>query len=159
MARYSAAICKRGHIVNRQLEITTTPPGNFCAECGAPVMFKCDCGARLLGGHEGAVLVRPQPPDAFCQVCGSAFPWATREQRIGQLHNLLDFEDLDEADRLHVAEALAVLSMPEDDVAQDDLVRAGETVRRLAPGLWETGRPVLVTLLSAWLKDRLGLNP
>lgn len=37
-------------------------------------------------------------------------PWATREQLIRQLYNLLDFEDLDDAERLTVVEQIAVLS-------------------------------------------------
>jgi hypothetical protein len=57
--------------------------------------------------------VSPRPPGSFCDECGSASPWATREERIFELENLLDEEDIEEADRV---------------VIQDQLRRVGNAV-------------------------------
>jgi hypothetical protein len=55
---------------------------------------------------------QPFPPDPFCGYRGSPFPWATREQRIGQLEAYLDAEDVDEATKLAAREAIAELTLP-----------------------------------------------
>lgn len=170
VGRYFASVCKRGHIISSTLEGVDSVTGwrqsgstlyvdepRFCGSCSAPVIRHCEkCDTPIAGQHENVVDVAFEPAP-FCGGCGAAFPWATREQRIGQLYNLIDFEDLDEADRLQVAEALAVLSSPDEGENQEDLARAGETFRRLAPKAWETAQPVLSGLLSSWLRKRLGL--
>lgn len=171
VARYFAAVCKRGHTITSSLDSPDTVSDwalsssrdrlyiqetNFCPSCSAPVIRACEtCKTPILGGTKGAV-ARFQPK-SFCHHCGSAYPWATREARIGQIYNLLDFEELDEADRLRAAEALSVLSLPETDADHEELVHAGETFKRLAPKAWETAKPVLMGLLSALLRERLGL--
>jgi len=90
--------------------------------------------------------------------CGLPLPWATREQRIQALLNLIDFEEsLTEPERLEVSEAIAVLSQEES--GQDARrVRAGETIKRLAPTAWAAAQPVLVATLNATLQKALGLS-
>lgn len=159
--RYIGAACKRGHWWSKVLHAADDPTvPSFCPKCGAPVVTSCEkCGAWLLGGHQG--VVAPSNPDPFCFGCGSPQPWASREQRIGQLYNLIDFEDgLDDAARLEVVEAIAVLSKPEDDgeVTEADRVRAGEKIKRLAPAAWKTAVPVLQTVVGSAIKQKLGLG-
>jgi hypothetical protein len=97
-------------------------------------------------------------PDPFCWNCGKPYPWATREQRIGHLYNLIDFQDnLDEADRLTIIEQIAMLSKPEDEASDEQRVKAGSVIKRLAPKMWEAASPVLQTVLSAELRRQLGL--
>ena len=64
-------------------------------------------------------------PAGFCWKCGVPYSWATREQRLAQLYNVIDDEELDEADRLAVVEQIALLSEPVDEVSDEDRVRAG----------------------------------
>jgi hypothetical protein len=79
---------------------------------------------------------------------------------VGKLYNLLDFEDLDEAERLTVIEHIAVLTQPVDgDTSDEQRVRAGERLRRLAPQLWEAGLPIIQGLLTSAAKQQLGLPP
>ena len=171
---YTAAACKAGHLIasdvvdpeHRQRlrgRAGLTPPqseevGRYCGRCGAPVLTKCESCQRPIPapvswGEHAHKLV------SFCPGCGRAFPWATREERIHQLYNLLDFEDgLEEAERLQVIEAIAALSEPEQEEDDERLIRAGETFKRLAPKAWATATPVLQGVLQAWLKKSLGLS-
>jgi len=102
------------------------------------------------------LMLRRHRADPFCWKCGKPYPWATREQRIGHLYNLIDFEDdLDEADRLTLTEQVAVLSKPE--ASDEQRVEAGSLIKRLAPKMWEAALPILQTVLSAEIRRQLGL--
>lgn len=188
MAEKTAAICRRGHeisndVVNAQERLEEAQPGKRpqamvlspdfsmprsptptkvvhanCGTCGAPVITTCDsCTTPIprinhLGGNNQG------EPNSFCVGCGQPYPWATREQRIGNLYNLIDFGNLSQAEDLEIVEAIAVLSEPED--ASDLLphVNAGETIKRLAPGAWAIGQPMLASTLSAALQQALHLH-
>jgi hypothetical protein len=171
---YTAAACQRGHLIatdvvdpenrrrlpgRRGIEVPQSETvAAFCGHCSARVLTACEsCGTPVpvpvQWGEQAHRLV------SFCVGCGKAFPWATREERIGQLYNLLDFEEgLGESDRLEVADAIAILSEPEQDEENEQLVRAGETFKRLAPKAWASGVPVLQGVLQEWLKKKLGLS-
>jgi hypothetical protein len=183
--RYYAAVCRNGHVVddtilpprparpaglygygNRNSSSLTadSPPlpevPRHCGQCGAPVLEMCgSCKAPLLGaGKLGAGMISPMRRlDSFCWRCGEPYPWATREERVAKLYDLIDHEDLDEATLLTVREQIAVLSQPVDEATDDDRVRAGRRIRDLAPKAWEAVLPVLQGLLTAEAKRRLGL--
>ncbi len=111
--RLYSAVCMRGHVITDRIspgESTVVP--SFCRRCGAPVVTKCsNCSSPILGGYTGVLVAAERRPDPFCWNCGKPYSWATREQRIGHLYNLIDFQDdLDEADRLTIIEQIAVLS-------------------------------------------------
>jgi hypothetical protein len=102
------AVCKRGHAVSfavldpvnrreapigREFDVMGYPNPvavipNFCSTCGAPVITLC----------EGCNVPIPPPrypytdTPVFCIACGDPYPWATREDLIGKLYSLLDFE-------------------------------------------------------------------
>lgn len=171
--RYCAAVCRNGHIIKDTLNppsqrgksrVTVgvlapeAPP--FCGRCGAPVLKTCrSCNALLLGAYAlymGSESL--QQPESFCWGCGEPYPWATRQERINQLYALVDDEDLeDEADLLAVREQIAVLSKPDDEVTEEQRVRAGKTIKELAPKAWEIFRPVAQSVLTAEVRRRLGL--
>jgi hypothetical protein len=133
---------------------TTDPNGRKAS----PGRHQADpSSAPLPGGYRGVLVAAAHDPDPFCFNCGVPHRWATREQRVRHLENLLEFKDLDDAAQLTVIEQLAVLSAPADEV--DDAQRAGaaERVRRLAPKLWETGLPVIQSVLTEAAKKQLGL--
>jgi hypothetical protein len=177
-------VCRNGHVIKDNLSPPSPPPTSgatgivegggsayvgppslpavprHCGQCGARVLRACaSCDAPVLG----AVIfymqnVPMERPDSFCWECGVPYPWATREERVGQLYDLIDDEDLDEADRLTVQEEIAVLSRPDAEVSEEERVRAGETIRRLAPKAWEVFLPVAQSVLTAEVKRRLGLS-
>ncbi len=155
-----AAVCMRGHVVTSIIFPDYLVP-NHCRRCGAPVLTKCfSCPAPILGTPNTSSLFRKYKyqPDPFCWSCGRPYPWATRQQRLGHLYNLIDFQDdLDEADRLTIMEQVAVLSKPEDEVSDEQRVQAGSVIKRLAPKMWEAALPILQTVLSAELRKQLGL--
>lgn len=166
-----AAVCTRGHVVTSALEPHSEDVvPSFCRRCGARVLTHCDdCQASVLGvvgtisrrlvyndegGSEWATVVvagvgswrrrRRYTPDPFCWSCGRPYPWATREQLIGKLHSLVDDQgdDLGEGDRQAVNERLTVLVESAGEVSNEERVKAGLLIRRLAPKMWEAALPV-----------------
>jgi hypothetical protein len=80
------------------------------------VLTACpNCDLRIRGDYflPGVIGVSTASRPSFCDEWGSASPWATREERIFELENLLDEEDIEEADRV---------------VIQDELRRLGNAV-------------------------------
>lgn len=178
--RYCAAVCRNGHVIKDDLPRPAPPPSpgmgliesggsgsppppptvpRHCGRCGARVLQVCrSCDAPILGAVALYMQsVSLERPESFCWECGQPYPWATREERVGQLYDLVDDEDLDEADLLTVQEEIAVLSRPDDEVTEEQRVRAGETIKRLAPKAWEVFRPVAQSVLTTEVKRRLGL--
>lgn len=153
--------CMNGHLAEDDFANPPALRGQskpFCPECGAKRIDGClGCG-RPIAMIPTGYINSYQLPD-FCEGCGSWFPWTSREKRIASLYNLIDFEqDLDEGKRLEIVEQLSILTAPQSD--QEDTVKkieAGERVKVLAPKLWESGRQVLVDVVSAAAKQGLGL--
>lgn len=152
-----AAVCRRGHVATSDV-ILMGPPSPRCPTCGASVLRKCGaCGGRIRGDYhvEGAMGVsRYNPPD-FCDLCGEPHPWASRQARLYELENLLDEQDLDPADRLTVQEQLQALGAP--DVSDEEQQERWLRIKKLAPGLLETGRRITETVISAAIRAQLGV--
>lgn len=159
MARYdSAAVCRRGHAYTAHLERAAQTP-NRCVTCGAQILTECPaCGERIRGLPSN-VSARFKPP-SFCDHCGGAFPWASRQTRVYELMNLLDEEDLDPATELAVREQLeALASANASDNGEQE--RRWDRVRRLAPAFWAKSgaQQIITTLVLAEARARLGLPP
>jgi hypothetical protein len=165
-----AAVCLRGHVQDAFIDVQTLSAlrgptqlkaphvPSFCGQCGGRVLQGCrSCEAGIAGQMDGRPRDPAWEPAGFCWKCGVPYPWATREQRLAQLYNVIDDEKLDEADRLAVVEQIAVLSEPVDEVSDEDRVRAGKRVKSLAPKVWEAALPILQSLLTAKAKQELGL--
>ena len=181
----TVAVCKSGHIVSnnvvdalnrleadeprspqvrmfspdllyKQSPANATRVQGFCGICGLQVLTVCEkCSASLLTPK---YLAGEREPDAFCVQCGEPFPWATRQQQINKLQSLLDLESgLTKSDRLDLVESIALLAQPEEPDTLDAHVKAGEKIRRLAPGLWQLAQPILSNLLSSELQQALHL--
>jgi len=181
----TVAVCKAGHILSdnivdagqrletdgrgsptvrmyspnlyyRQPPAIVSKVQDFCGICGLPVMTVCEnCSAALQKPDYPAGEFEP---NSFCVQCGEPFPWATRQQQISKLQNLLDFEKgLSKSDRLDLVDAISVLAQPEDSETFAAHIKAGEKVRKLAPGLWQLAQPILTSLLSAELQQALHL--
>lgn len=156
-----AAYCRRGHP-----EETGLSPQDWgvaatsCPICGAPVISACpNCGLRIRGKFQkpNTMVAQIDRPD-FCDECGSAFPWASRQARIYELENLLDQEEIDEADRVVVMDHLRRLR-EEDGLGEKDeqatwrviSARAGKALRS------ERVKNVLEGLISAGIRSQIGL--
>jgi hypothetical protein len=110
----AAAVCRRGHVKTERLK-----PSDYhaddekCTKCGATVLVGCaNCGLRIRGAYFADLADYALP--SFCDGCGVAHPWATREQRIYELENILDEEDIDEANRVFIHDRLRELREAED---------------------------------------------
>jgi hypothetical protein len=144
------------HRANLQEELGN--PGT-CAQCGADVLVKCrQCGLRIRGRHftPGRVAFTEFQPPPFCDGCGSAHPWATRQDRIYELENLLDQEEIDDADALWVRERLAVLREP--GLSETDEIKLWEGIKSKAPGLITgAGKAVVSAVTTVVVRRALGL--
>lgn len=139
----AATVCKRRH---EQSTYGETYPGSdldFCPVCGADVLSACpSCGRRLRGlsrlsTARGAMPTYGRHQWGFCDGCGESYPWATRQELIYKLQNLLDTADISDHDRLMVAEDLQRLQeLDESDDSKDERGKLWSAIKRRAPGLF-----------------------
>jgi len=149
-----AAICRRGHVVTSSVDLMG-PVSPRCSDCGARVLTRCvKCEARLQGGLSGSMYVDYEPPD-FCDQCGAPHPWASRQARLYELENILDEQELSDADRLVVQEQLQALREP--DVPEEEQQERWLRIKKLAPGLINAGGRIVETVVSDAIKGQLGL--
>jgi hypothetical protein len=95
-----------------------------------------------------------RPPD-FCDACAAPFPWASRQARLWEIENMLDEEQVSEADRLTLHEQLEALRMP--DITEADQQERWIRIKKLAPGLMSVARPIITTVVSATIQKQLGI--
>ncbi len=152
-----AAVCRRGHVETTDITLREQI-GSRCGKCGAEILTQCPaCGSRIRGRYHvpGAAGPDNYNPPGFCDSCGAPFPWLDRQGRIYLLENILDDQELDAADELTVREELEALRNP--DLSDEEAKRRWARVRELAPGLWEAGKPILDSVVSAAIKAQMGL--
>lgn len=151
-----AAICRRGHTQTTDLDLDIV--SERCSICGAKVLTACPhCDERIPGRYAvpGRVVTQVSQIPDFCDKCGSPFPWASRQARVYELENILDEQNLDEATRLTVSEQLQALRDP--DLPENEQRRRWQTIKKLAPGILDAGKQIVVTVVSAEIKRQLGL--
>ena len=152
-----AAVCRRGHTIAQ--DATSHPPSSHCKRCGAVVLTACPgCGQMIHGYYRipGVFYSQTYEPPKFCHACGSPYPWAGRQERIYQLQNLLDEEQLDEADALIVREQLEALLNA--DLDEKEQAKRWKRIMAAAPGFLEKAstHPIVTSLLTAGLKQAVG---
>ncbi|OLT08375.1 hypothetical protein BJF90_12940 [Pseudonocardia sp. CNS-004] len=95
---------------------------------------------------------------AICDGCGAAHSWATREQRLYELQNILDQEEIDDVDRLWIDEQMERLRAGGGEIPERQEKEIWLGVKKRAPGLFGTaGKAVLSGVVSAGVKAALGL--
>jgi hypothetical protein len=154
------ALCRRGHVVAFAESGLFIDLAKFCDRCGAAVYSSCpSCCAPFPSGV--LTFTQFEYPRAFCRRCGLPFPWATREDIVAHLQNVLaEDRDLAEGDRRVLAEQLDSLRRaPVDAAIQDRQLRALERLRAAGAKHWEDILPVLTPILTAELERALGLPP
>jgi hypothetical protein len=124
------------------------------------VLVACPiCERRIRGDHtvSGSLIDAPGERPSFCDGCGSAFPWATREERIFELENLLDAEDIDEADRVVIGDHLQRLRVAGMSEKEERALWVG--VKARAGKALSSGpvQRVVEGLVSAAIRNQLGI--
>lgn len=159
-----AAVGRRGHVETAYLDPTRREPRGVperCPTCGARVLVACtECGLRIRGDYHvpGVIGVSSPNRPSFCDGCGAAFPWATRQERIYELENLLDEEVVDEADRVAVLEQLQRLR-EDEHLSEKDERQAWETIKRRAGGALKSpsAQRLIEGIVSAAIRHQLGI--
>lgn len=161
MSEYlSAAVCKRGHVESPALELARGNLAKRCQQCGARILSSCpSCNAHIRGQVLG--LIGPYDPPEFCAECGSPYPWSSRQSIVYHIENTLDEEsELTEGDRRVLQEQLAALrESPTTQSVEKRQISALESLRDLAPKAWATAKPLVVSIATAEIKQKLGLPP
>ena len=100
-----------------------------------------------------------QYPSSFCRKCGLPLPWATREDIVSHVENMLaDDRELEEGERRLLVDQLDSLRHPpEDSDTWRRQFQALDKLKAITPKVWETVTPVLMPILTAELKRQLGL--
>jgi hypothetical protein len=154
----AVAVCRRGHIAG--LRDDEYP--KFCDRCGAGVYGACpSCGREFYAGMLSMSRPAESYPRSFCRHCGQPYPWATREDIVSHVENILaEHRDLPEGDRRLLADQLESLrQLPEDAPTESLQANALDRLRSLAPKVWESVLPIVTPILTAELKRQLGLPP
>ncbi|MFK4037148.1 DUF2321 domain-containing protein [Nonomuraea wenchangensis] len=166
----AATVCRRGHLQEADLVV---PPEYLvlgdsdlgkCSRCGADVLGACqECGLRIRGlpishaHNKDTDLALPK----FCDRCGHPHPWSTRQDRIFELENLLDQQDIDEADKDVVREHLArlqALDPIDDPEGKEARKRWGAIIKRAPELLKGAGSKAAETLIDIGVRRALGLD-
>jgi hypothetical protein len=156
-----SVVCRRGHRESAYLDPRKSRHiPEMCPKCGARLLIACpECGLRIRGDYFVPGVVGFATPDlsSFCDGCGAAFPWATREERIFELENLLDEEEIDEADLTVIHDHLERLR--DAAMSDGDERAAWEIIKRRAGAALNSGpvRRVVEGLASAAIRQQLGL--
>jgi hypothetical protein len=152
------AVCRRGHPVSSDL--TYKSADRFCSVCGAEVLMSCpNCNEPIQGRYHTpnvTNLAYKYIPKPFCGECGAALPWATRQQRLWELENILDQQDISEAQALLVREHLN--SLRNGDLTDDEQSDRWIRIKRLSPGLITAGRSIIESVATAAALKGLGLK-
>jgi hypothetical protein len=159
----AAAVCRRGHVETEYIKpFESHADDEKCVKCGATVLIGCvSCGLRIRGDYyaPGVFVVNPNRRlPSFCDGCGAAHPWASREERIYELENILDEEDIDESDRVFVHDRLRELR--EAQGLDEKRERQLWTQIRDRSGRFLTSQPVqriMETVASAAIRSQLGI--
>jgi hypothetical protein len=95
----------------------------------------------------------------FCDRCGAPYPWASRQARIYELENLLDQENIDDADRLVVTAHLRRLQELDPDEDEEQVRKLWQHVKRRAPGLFAgPAKRILDTAIDHAMRRALGID-
>ncbi|MFD0782971.1 DUF2321 domain-containing protein [Micromonospora azadirachtae] len=156
----AAAVCRRGHVASSTLSPTDSYPNDSkCVDCGALILIGCtNCQTRIRGKQLQVYNPYRFARPSFCDYCGAAHPWASREERIYELENILDEEDRDEADRVFIHDQLRGLreSGGLDERAERQLWaqirdRSGKFIQS------EPVKKIAETLITAAVRNQLGI--
>jgi hypothetical protein len=158
----AATVCRRGHVQAFSLQEEPEPDDlGKCPRCGADVLSRCrNCGLRIRGRkyRPQVISARGFSPPPFCDGCGAAHSWATREQRLYELQNILDQEGIDEVDRLWIDEQMDRLRADDGSITEKQEKDIWVGVKKRAPGLFGTaGKAVLSGVISAGVRAALGM--
>ena len=181
----TSAVCEQGHIISDEVVDAksrvlaaasrdpyvwspdvpsrrggTTPEmlvPHYCGSCGARVLTECPkCSTPLLSIK---YLAGEREPYAFCSGCGEPFHWATREQVVSRIRNLLDLDSsLSKSDRFELIDAIQELVLPDTPEAEAPKIRAVELIKSKAPNAFRAAQPILISLMSSALQKVLGLG-
>lgn len=151
-----AAVCRRGHVATGNTEENEVPAR--CSKCGAQVVTLCgSCGSRIRGWHvvPGVIGGAPYKPPDFCDNCGSPHPWANRQARLWELENLLDDEEISDADRLTIREQIEALQNP--DLGDEEQAERWTRIRKAAGAFRGPALSIFESVTTAAIKAHMNL--
>jgi hypothetical protein len=90
-------------------------------------------------------------------MAGGAHSWATREQRLYELQNILDQQDVDDADRMWIDEQMDRLRADQGSLSEKQEKDIWLGVKRRAPGLFDAaGNALVAGVISTAIRGAIG---
>lgn len=122
-----AQVCPNGHVANSSARERAASNKDYCDRCGEKTITACpDCGKNIKGDYhyDNVSGFIPYNPPAFCQYCGSAFPWTKRAMEAAiTLANESGDLSQDEQDQFAKSVEAITRDTPEAKVAGGRIVR------------------------------------
>jgi hypothetical protein len=151
-----AQICRNGHVVTSDLQLSPEMSVNFCRQCGQSTLSACEnCGASIRGYYSvpGVFSSRPYSVPAFCHNCGHAYPWtAGRLQAARDLAQEVEGVSPEERDLLTGSLEDLVRDTPNTPVAATRFKRIAAKTGQAAA---QAFRSILVDVVSETAKKML----
>lgn len=149
-----AQVCRNGHLITSQVNYRPQTTQNFCNECGAATLTKCEtCGTDIPGAQgpePGVFRAAMTKPPAYCQNCGTAYPWT--QSRIEAVREYIqEIAELDEDEKEKLQESLPdiITDTPKSQLAQGRFMRA---FGKLSNWVKDEFRSLLVDVASETFK-------
>jgi hypothetical protein len=98
-------------------------------------------------------------PPAFCEGCGTAFPWASREAKIMELENLLEEGGVEESDLDVIHDRLNELRGVGDDPKRERAIWTSVKDRAGAVFMNDRVQNLVVGLANTEARRHMGLPP
>ncbi|HYE57826.1 MAG TPA: DUF2321 domain-containing protein [Rhodothermales bacterium] len=146
----SAQICLNGHVVTSHYHDFPQFRKSFCSDCGEKTITACgNCQAEIQGSYRDGFSIDYGLP-AFCQECGSPFPWTERAlAAAADLAEDLDELGPDEKANLKASLADLIRSGPRTSLAETRFKRLMSKVRAES---YQAMRSILIDVLSESVK-------
>lgn len=138
-----------GHVINDESQQFPEQNRKFCHKCGKPTITACPkCGFDIRGGYIGgaAVIGFSFPAPAFCENCGSPYPWT--KQALDAAREIADqMPNLTDAEKAEVKSDLddLVVDSPRTKLAASRVKRLLAKAGGELPGMF---REVVVSIAS-----------
>jgi hypothetical protein len=149
-----AQICPNGHVANSSS--VRFPQFNqvHCEKCGEKTITSCPhCQASIRGRYIESMSAEELTPPAFCQNCGSAFPWTERAMQSA-IELATESGDLNPEEQQQFTESIHEIARdtPKGQVAGS---RVARLLKKMGKTTADAVRDILVDIASETAKKMI----
>jgi hypothetical protein len=154
----TAQVCRNGHVITDEAASSPVERRAFCGRCGAGTVMSCeDCDAPIRGYYHAymATAFPMTEPPAFCESCGSPYPWTSKGLEAAR-ELAQELEGLDDVERIGLRDSLGdlVADTPRTELAA---LRVKKLLAKAGKGGADALRSILVSIATEAAKKSIGL--